>query len=199
MPLTEGFGNATFVWELAGDAEAMTYSMGFSCSDTSAAGLAQAAQDLYDAFRDEVVITDADILAGWTFVRYEWEANPVGAAPIEGAIGVNLPGVDAAGSIPINGALLVRKLSGLAGRANRGRMFVPPYGLGEEDVTQAGYIDPTALITAQSLYTNWLDVFEATTVGNVMVIHHADPLVTPTPISNLEVDNRIATQRRRLR
>lgn len=199
MPLPEGFGEATWVFELNGDAQPMTFSMGFTATDTSAGGLGAAFGELVAEFSLNIITGAADVLTGWTWRRVEMRANPVGSAEIEGAVALNISGSNVGSSIPINGAVLVRKSTGLAGRENRGRFFMPPFGLDESDVDQAGYIDSAAVATTQTKVDDWLTAFEASTAGNEMVLFHSDPLLAPTVITAFEVDNRIATQRRRLR
>lgn len=93
-----------------------------------------------------------------------------------------------------NTAYLVRKNSGLGGREGRGRMYLP--GVTEVDVGSDGLVDPILLGALQTDVTN----FGAglTLGGFPMVILH-NSATTPTPVTTLVVQSRVATQRRRLR
>jgi hypothetical protein len=96
-----------------------------------------------------------------------------------------------------NTSVLVKKLSGLGGRANRGRMFVP--GCPEDQIGPTGLILGAHLANLQLAFTSLYDDLVATTnIGN-LVIFHDDPAPLPTTITSLFVDPLVATQRRRLR
>lgn len=112
-----------------------------------------------------------------------------------GELDVNVPGVQGGDAISPQVALLVSKTSGLAGRQNRGRMYIP--GQSETNVDGAGVVLPTFRTTAQ----NAVDVLlgDLDTLETPMVILHVDPADTPTPVTALTVRNKVATQRRRLR
>jgi hypothetical protein len=93
-------------------------------------------------------------------------------------------------------AILVKKLSGFAGHDQRGRMYIP--GLGEAAIDDDGGISAAKLADLQSAFSQFLtDVNLGTPEG--MVIFHTDALTAPTKVTQLQVDPRVATQRRRLR
>lgn len=101
-----------------------------------------------------------------------------------------------------NVALLVRKSSTLAGKQNRGRLYVGW-------CTEEGSVDETGQIAGATVtvYQTAFDALHAdlaTRVPNAdMVILHREvdpgPQPAPTVVSSLNVESRIATQRRRLR
>lgn len=100
-------------------------------------------------------------------------------------------------ALPPNVATLVKKNTGLRGRKNRGRMYVPGLA-GEGDVDNNGFISGASLGTFQTAFTNFFnDLDGATPVSDIMLLHEDNSLATR--VSSLEVENLVATQRRRLR
>lgn len=103
---------------------------------------------------------------------------------------------------PPNVALLVKKGTGLAGRANRGRMYVPWVGI-EGSVDEAGNILAAAVTNFQTSFTAFLNGLAARANDSDMVLLHTYEIPAPAPtetvVTSLTVDPRIATQRRRLR
>lgn len=107
-------------------------------------------------------------------------------------------GPNSANTVPSNTAVLVKKLSGLRGRSNRGRMYVP--GVHEGDVNPNGTISAGVVTALQGFADLMLDGFSEVGGGCQMVILHdqtvSDP---PTIVTELQVDPVVATQRRRMR
>lgn len=102
--------------------------------------------------------------------------------------------------LPQNNACLIRKRTALGGRKNRGRMYVP-YVLPEGNVDNSGIIAGTRVTAIQTAADDFQDDLLAGDPGPSipMVVLHSVSTDTPTPITTLEVDNLLATQRRRLR
>jgi hypothetical protein len=96
-----------------------------------------------------------------------------------------------------NTACLIQKVSGLGGRRNRGRMFVP--GIQVNQINLNGIFQPTPLTAMQTAATNFLLGIESGSFLDRAVIFHASGDPTPTVIEQLRVDSVVATQRRRLR
>ncbi len=98
---------------------------------------------------------------------------------------------------PANVALLFRKLTGLGGRAHRGRMYVP-WALNSAVVNEGGFIEAATVASYAAVAADLLT--ELTTLGHEMVLLHdsTSPDVTPTLVTNLVPDGQVATQRRRL-
>jgi hypothetical protein len=96
-----------------------------------------------------------------------------------------------------NNAVLVRKLTGQAGRHNKGRMYLPP--MVRTDIGPDGALMPaTAADWRTQLEGFRVAITAAQGTGNMVILHN-DPAMTPTIVTSLVVDPRIATQRRRLR
>lgn len=123
------------------------------------------------------------------------------------------PGTDTAtGHLPQNCALLVTKRTASGGRRNRGRMYIPGL-LGDAAVDNLGNLMSGIETTYQGSADAFLSALTDSGVTNVasMVILHTygwnggvDPglpvgFPAPTPVTSLDVQGTIGTQRRRLR
>lgn len=97
--------------------------------------------------------------------------------------------------LPPNTAVLVNLGSGLVGRRNRGRMYLP--GVAEENaVSDQGVLSSGKLTQLQGV----MDYFGALLVDNnrtARILHST--VGTPTLVLNASVNPVVATQRRRLR
>ncbi len=127
-------------------------------------------------------------------------------------------GAGNASTPPPNVAVLVRKLTGLGGRRNRGRMYFP-WGVNEASVSEAGIISAGDLAVINTAWEGFrADVAAHADLGPVVILHDSSrytvthptssqKLVTrttvvppaPTTVTAFSVDSRVATQRRRLR
>lgn len=92
---------------------------------------------------------------------------------------------------------LVRKITGSGGRAGRGRWYIP--GVPEGAIGSDGAIDGTARTNLEGELDELLVSWAAAGIDPVVLHGVGSPLSTPTPITDLVVDTRGATQRRRLR
>lgn len=99
-----------------------------------------------------------------------------------------------------NVALLLRKRTARGGRRGRGRMFLP-WAIAETSIDEAGNVDSgvvSAYTTGATSFLGWLDTNDAP-----MVILHSLGGSTapgvPDTVTDFFCDNRVATQRRRLR
>jgi hypothetical protein len=107
------------------------------------------------------------------------------------------PGTGTSNPLPNNCASLVRKGTALGGRRGRGRMYIP--GIAEANVSNNGTISTTPLATLQTAMNNFqLDIVNTAEVEALALLHSSAPF-TPTAITDLKVQPRIATQRRRMR
>lgn len=192
MPFVDQFGEVVYKFALEDDPENMLVTCGIGFTAGVDAALAQT--------------TLAAWITAWsTHLRSSLSSDyKLASATIrvhDGAVewffenAVNLAGTGGTGILPQNCALLVRKLSGVAGRKFRGRFYWPGM-LGEANVSPQGMITSSVVTTLQGHFTDWFD--DVNTAGSIPVINHED-LSFPTAISELIVESRIATQRRRLR
>lgn len=102
-------------------------------------------------------------------------------------------GTTGVGAVP-NTAMLVRKVTGLGGRSNRGRLYLP--GVSTSVITDTGQIGSTALGDYQEVWDTWLTGLDGE--GITPVILHSSSS-DPTAITSMRVEPVLATQRRRLR
>lgn len=110
-------------------------------------------------------------------------------------LAVNIPGALAGDPSPPSVAALAKITSGLPGRKNRGRMYLPGLLL-DADVDASGGIDSTALNNIQTC----MDALgeKMGLIDAEIVILHSD-VGTPTLATGVQVQGIAATQRRRLR
>lgn len=112
-------------------------------------------------------------------------------------VGLSGSGGASAESVPNNTAILVRKSTGLGGRRGRGRMFIP--GPSRDQIEATGAMSGAYRTSWQNAVDGLLDF--ATLDANVdraVLFHQTAPFV-PTEIVSLTVEQRVATQRRRMR
>lgn len=200
MPLLipPGYGEATVLFSLVGDPEVMTVAFGFVDDGvTPAEDLADA---LYNPWATWVSTTWGSDYAA---LGLRVDINRAGVM-LEGEIFDTEPGLGATAHPVQNTAMLVRKGSGLAGRANRGRWYLPPGRLAEADVNNYGLIDAADLAVIQGEVDTLFAGLQTAAGGDLVILHSEDvpaPGLEPPPtvITSLTVDQRVATQRRRLR
>lgn len=128
--------------------------------------------------------------------RTEVKFGPLDVGPT-GVSGIAVPGVNGSDQAPPNVAALVKKNTGLGGRAGRGRLYFP--AIPENEIGDAGVLDDTWY----GLFVlKWEDFYNELIGLDVIpeVLHNAgSPIVVPSPIVTLMPDPVVATQRRRLR
>lgn len=189
-----GFMNVTYRFSLTGDLEPMTVAMGVSID--TLLDVTEVADEAFAAATESgMPFAAASMLAGWQFLGTT-AALSDGAGSIIAEHNEVVFGTIAAAALPNNCTHLVQKRTANGGRSQRGRMYPPAFHVGESSISQnGGFIETYP--TIQALYTDWLARLY---VGGLdPVLFHSAIDQTPTPITTLVLDTRIATQRRRLR
>lgn len=99
-------------------------------------------------------------------------------------------------------ALMLDKRTGIGGRRNRGRMYIP-WGVAEGQVSETGAI-AGASITSWSeacgdflRNTSGVGESELTELFDFPVLLHSEPLITPTPITTMSPNPVVRTQKQR--
>lgn len=121
-----------------------------------------------------------------------------GGEDVVGVVYGGVVGSIAQTSAPPNTSLLVRKITARGGRRGRGRMYWP-WACATSEVDEAGTVLAAKVTSAQTRMTTFLSNLNANQVP--MVILHSPGLSVPgapNVVTNLVVDPRIATQRRRV-
>jgi hypothetical protein len=113
----------------------------------------------------------------------------------DATVSVNHPGLQSAESDSPNVAVLIRKRTPFGGKKGKGRMFLP--GVHEGATNKGGVIDTAYLNLVQAEADQWLDAHDAGG-ASVQLLHSAIGLA-PFVVTDLEVQQLMATQRRRLR
>lgn len=196
MFIPVGFANFVVNYTMAGDTEAMQTSWGVDVSDAGGAYddvLEYLADGYANAWQAET--SDQTVIG-----PYRLEVGQDGGDPITVEYGATTTGSNNDEPLPPNCALLIRKASALGGRRNRGRAYFPGLAL-KPSSSPAGVLDPAAVTALQGDADEWWTL--AATAGppevSGLVILHSEAPFTPTPITSLDVQDKIATQRRRLR
>lgn len=114
-------------------------------------------------------------------------------------IPVNSGGTGTGEAVPPNVAVLVRKQTEYGGRAGSGRMYFP--GLLEANVSGGGNVSSGTITSLQNAFNAFAISLDANLVPLVLLHGPNSPIgdSAPTPITGLNVDSKVATQRRRLR
>lgn len=191
--IPDGFALAAFQFSITGDPELMVCGLGFDI--TGFVGDEQACVNAIDgawvtemktSVPNTVTMDDTLLYVGQSSgdpVVYQSQSAPT-------------VGTSSGTSVPPNVAVLIKKQTGTAGRAFRGRMFFP--GVSEGLVSPAGVLD-SALITQMqgdinSAFAAWvaLDLVP-------VLLHSTGSLTFPTPITSFAIDSKVGSQRRRLR
>jgi hypothetical protein len=192
LVIPPGYAQAAWRFECAGDPEPMITTCGIAVSGF-AGDFTAAANEMADNFTD--AWPAASINEAWTFIGVVLRVGQDGAPPIIAEAARSVVGTSDTSTLPSNCSYLVKKSSARGGRPGRGRMFVPPFGLPEGEVDPNGAISGAHLAVAQGLIDDWFDPISA------FILHDstAPGGTDPSEVTNMVVDRRIATQRRRMR
>lgn len=152
-----------------------------------------------DAFNTNVLSGMSSSVEFDSITAYIGTGDP--SAPIiEEATSEWSGGTDSAVGLTINTALLVRKNTGLGGRKNRGRMYVP--GIPAGQLSDAGIINGSWIANRQTGWNAFETALTNTATTGVfapVVLHSQAADGSPTSITSFTVDNVPATQRTRMR
>ena len=192
-----GYGQVSFDGIMPGTGRPWTVTQGFAHEYTNANQCASDAGEIWAASFLGMQIDELQFTGTRVYLGND-------GAPLVGSSNTGA-GNGAASGEPYasNACVLIKRVTALGGRANRGRMYVP-------GVREAGVADGANLVGTD--LTNWgtvtidyaLGWFEATRdpdhLFTAPVILH-DELVggLPTPIVEFQLQSLLATQRRRLR
>jgi hypothetical protein len=188
-----GFAEVWTQLNVSGDQEAMYFSLGVDLA-VGVGATQTAADNLLIAVRDAIdnVVSNLYTL-GPGHVLFGQDGGDI---RIDGTT-APVAGVGAGEPLPPNCAVLYRKNTTAGGRRGRGRFFVP--GAPESSVDKVGTLLGSYMVIAQAAGVNIINNVTATAEAEGLVLFHDTAPFTPTPITALEPQSRLATQRRRLR
>lgn len=106
----------------------------------------------------------------------------------------NTAGALTVSTAPPQVAILIKKVTGLGGREGRGRMYMPGYS--ETNINGDGSLGSTPLADLQTQADAF---YTALQTGDLQMVLLHNSATVPTDVLSLQVDSRVATQRRRLR
>lgn len=194
MPFIYANGSAklSYHFKLSSDPEDMIVTIGVLASGPP---ITTELTAIYDAWADNFVPNMSD---EYTFRGFEIVGKDSGGAEYAAELFSNQAGAVSSTFLPSNVALLIQKRTGIPGRANRGRMYVPGH-LTAGQVAENGTIAATPLGDFQLAATEFLGDLTNSPVTGISAAAILHPAGTNTPISALVVDDVVATQRRRLR
>jgi hypothetical protein len=200
LVLPPGFINVHYIWTLTGDPEPMSTALAAQLNADHVITQPDV-EDLADTWTDGWGLANQDPTYTYKGVKVEvgQDGDPLVFTAVRTAVGTH----STAGRMPNNCALLIRKNGALSGRRHRGRNYLPPFGVGEDNVNNLGMIDSSVMTGLQTLTTSWF-VALATVgfVNHVCILHTPnpdDPEELPDVVQSFAMEQQIATQRRRMR
>jgi hypothetical protein len=203
-PIPVGHADAAWLFRLSGDPEPVVCTMSFDFPTTPAVA---DANSLFNAWVTSLI---PRMTSSWNLekVHILYQSDSLDQIVVDSTAPTSPGGMSGGAAIvPVNCAWLYRKRTGLAGRRNRGRMYKP--SLLETDVDPTGLITPAVVATEQGAANAFFTAISGfspelihSCVCDVGEAGHSGPHSCvprpPTPVTALEVDDRLATQRRRM-
>lgn len=116
---------------------------------------------------------------------------------LSGDAPVSITGSGVQDMAPPQVALLVDRVTTFGGRTNRGRFYLPAAWTTEANVSSTGNISAADVISINALLNTTFNAI--TTAGFGHYLLHENPSAAPTLITAWNMQNTVATQRRRLR
>jgi hypothetical protein len=186
-----GFAQAGFFGTVTGDAEPVFITIGFDLDGPASVGMAD---DLFDAWAASL---DSLSSTNWSFDGCILKEGPSSTGATFESSAAAVGGLVSQTGTPLNTAILVRKGTSVGGRKGRGRLYTVGQAY-ESVVGMSGEVDDSHVSDLDDAWLSILGLWQAVTgvVGPVLL--HSDS-TTPTPITSLNPQKRMATQRRRLR
>lgn len=200
MTIPVGFGQCTHIF--AGSSLDTGAAVVFGFEHDSSTVPETAAAALHDAWGDEIMPQLVNVVQ-LTQTIVKFGPDDVGPSAEFNAV---VTGGDASPGAPANTAYLVTKTTALGGRRGRGRMYLP--GVDETEVGGDGVVTPAKLTGLDTAIQAWFArVIALPWLGSLQLLHepsapgteNPSPEPPPTAIITLTVQQKVATQRRRLR
>lgn len=194
MEIPEGFFNTRYIFTSNGVLDEMSFAIGGQALP------GRTAQEIADDCLAAITLSELVTSAGMN-VSYQMRGTSTtltqAGLPNVGESPTNIVGTNAGDGVIVNTCLLVRKNTGIGGRKNRGRCFVPAYAENNADIDSAGNVTGSHILAMQDLWS----AFHTALVGLDVPpwLLHSNPVDAPTLITSFSVQSLAATQRRRMR
>lgn len=205
-----GYGEMVVRYGISGDDEDKTVSLGFTSDlGNTAPDLTAAAEEFVTTWMAEFHGTGAaSMTVPWELRGFRWSFR-VADVVHEGEDTTTVVGTAVGDSPVVHTSLFVKKLTGLAGAANKGRMFLPLWAGEDADIGTDGSVDTALRDTFQGKFDDFLAA-AGTGDFTLHVLHGMvlddpgpppvwiPPTAPPVQITSFAVQGKVATQRRRL-
>lgn len=189
-----GWGQANLMWQAVGAIRPAEVTIGYK--DAALAAAPAQALRIRNIMNTAGLPGSAGTMnTSWTFLGVRCMLMTE-SGPTIGEFFTTVTGTLGSTPVPSNCAALLRKTTASGGRANRGRMFVPPSSIPEANVDQNGAILAATVTALQNSWNSFVTAMAGDSFS-LYLFHSADPI--PTPITALNVQTLLATQRRRMR
>lgn len=192
-----GYGQCAIHWRCAGSTKDSISTFGYNPATIDpSASAAMLYASLADGTGDDFPCNAAAMSTDWTYLGVSCtEMDESG--PIIGEMFDSIVGTASVLPVPINSAILIRKNTASGGRKNRGRFYIPPLRPDESGVDAMGNMDGDQVTAIQSRWDAAFSAIVDTSSLPMVILHSAAG--TPTVVTSLSVQTRLATQRRRMR
>lgn len=190
----------TLSWSMSGKSNPITSTIGVR------AGTATDFASILDELCEGLTNTGSYCSAGYMNIGWTFE-GATGIANVAGVLeGFSSSGAPVAGTVGggngmiVSSAFLLQKRTARIGRHFRGRMYLPVVGIQEGSVNTMGVIADSVYGDARTAIGIATAFWLASTTWQPVLLH-TDTVVTPgyTPITAFSPQQKLATQRRRLR
>lgn len=196
--IPDGFGMATLTWRMAGKANPMTVTSGYS-TPTPGSAPSDHADAIYEYWTTTGAYCDADYMGSTvTFEGVEVKYNDSGVMLSGASSGPPVTGPTLLAFPPVNCCILVQKRTAEVGRSKRGRLYVPNTAIVESQVDAMGNIASSDWDLLQSLIGVMSDAWVGSAICPPAILH-SNILEAPTSVTSLLPVQQMKTQRRRMR
>lgn len=201
LALPEGYGNATMKWTYLPLGRAISCTMGFHDQTGSDAPVTAAS-----AIRSSLITAGGPCVAANMYNSWRFEGVTVLMRNSFGNLvaGANLTPVTGtvaavAGPQPVYTPMVITKNTQFAGRAFRGRMYVPSLLFAEGNVSEGGALDTAVVTFNQTAWNAYLTAQIGTNYPPVLLHHIPDVGVPigPSAVISLTARSVVGIQRRR--
>ena len=193
MIIPEGYAQVNMRYAGNAAPSGAEWTMGFDVSgfDGSAADLAQAAVEAYNASDlNQFHSSESTLVEAYA----KFGPSTTGDSGIYGTV---TPGTGAAAAVPPAVCQIVRKETASGGRSGRGRLYFPC--IPEGQVNSAGLLSDAWKDGLPAEIATWAETLALSGASAVVLHSSGAPISTPTPITAFTSPIRVGTQRRRNR